>query len=336
MSSLVLTLTETLRYRGSIGQWSWVLHRITGLGVVFFLTLHVIDTSWSVFYPQLYVEAIATYQSPLFTIGEFGLVAAVVYHAINGVRIVLLDYRPRMWKYQRQAAFYVLGITVVILIPTFVIMFGAVLNFYSGNGQVLGLLRVLTAQIPFVAGFVVAIIAALIFGGIITAILPKRTAAVGVRPQGSRLEKFWWSYMRISGVIILPLVFGHLGMQHLIQGVFDITSAGHGVVGTNLTNVSGTSVEYVFDRWSMLVAGVAIWRLYDVALLALTVIHGFNGLRYVLTDYTMASPWLRRSAVYLCVIASVILLVVGGAAVLSTINQSALDIATQAAQDLHR
>ena len=61
MTSLVLTLTETMRYKGALGQWSWVLHRITGLGVVFFLVLHVIDTSWSVFYPQLYVEAIATY-----------------------------------------------------------------------------------------------------------------------------------------------------------------------------------------------------------------------------------------------------------------------------------
>jgi succinate dehydrogenase / fumarate reductase cytochrome b subunit len=335
LTSLVLTLTETLRYRGKIGQWSWVLHRITGLGVVFFLTLHVIDTSWSVFYPQLYVEAIATYQTPLFTIGEFGLVAAVVFHAINGIRIVLLDYRPRWWKYQRQAALYVFGITIVILIPTFIIMFGAVLKFYNANGQVLGLIRVLTAQIPFIAGFIVAIIAALIFGGLVSAILPDRRQ-VSPRFHGSRLEKFWWSFMRISGVIILPLVFGHLALQHLLQGVFDITSAGHAVVGTNLTNVSGTSVEYVFDRWSMLVAGVAIWRLYDVALLALTVIHGFNGLRYVLTDYTMGSAWLRRSGIYLCVIASVVLLVLGGMAVLSTINQSALDIALQAAKDLHK
>ena len=136
-------------------------------------------------------------------------------------------------------------------------------------------------------------------------------------------------------VIILPLVFGHLGMQHLIQGVFDITSAGHSVVGTNLINESGTSVEFVAQRWNMLVAGVAVWRLYDVALLALTVIHGFNGLRYVLTDYHMQSTWLRRASIYLCVIASVILLVVGGLAILSTIDSSAIEIARNAAETLH-
>ncbi len=325
MTSLVLTLTETLRYRGKIGQWSWVLHRITGLGVLFFLTLHVIDTSWSVFYPALYVEAIATYQTPLFTIGEFALVAAVVYHALNGVRIVIFDYRPRWWKYQQRAAIWVLGLSVILLIPTFIIMFSDVLAFYGSNGHVLGLIRVLTAQLRFIAGFAVAIIAALVFAGITTLINPARPQTG--RPHASRLEKFWWSFMRVSGVIILPLVFGHLIMQHLIQGVFNITSANHAVVGTTFTNVTGTSVEYIADRWKMLFAGVAIWRVYDVALLALAVIHGFNGLRYVLTDYTMESVWLRRAAIYLCVIASVILLVVGGGALLSTINQDAINVA---------
>src|SRR5690606_22886439 len=94
LTSLVYTVTETLRYRGAIGQWSWVLHRITGLGVLFFLVLHVIDTSWAVFYPGLYEEAIKIYQTPLFTAGEFALVAAVVYHALNGIRIAVFDYRP--------------------------------------------------------------------------------------------------------------------------------------------------------------------------------------------------------------------------------------------------
>ncbi len=334
MASLVLTLTETLRYRGALGQWSWVLHRITGLGVLLFLTLHVIDTSWSVFYPQLYVEAIATYQTPIFTLGEFALVAAVVYHAFNGIRIVVFDYRPRWWKYQQRAALWVLGLSVIICIPTFILMFGHVLNFYNNNGQVLGLVAVLTSQIRFIAGFGVAIIAALLFAAITSVIAPARPVAG--RPHGSRLEKFWWSYMRVSGVIILPLVFGHLAMQHLIQGVFDITAPGHSVVGTDLINQTGTAVEFVRDRWSMLFAGVAIWRLYDVALLALASIHGFNGLRYILTDYTMKSPVLKRASLYLCVIAAVVLLVLGGAAVLSTISQSALDIAEQAAKELHQ
>lgn len=333
MTSLVTTLTETLRYRGALGQWSWVLHRLSGLGVVFFLTLHVIDTSWAVFYPELYVEAIASYQTPLFTIGEFGLVAAVVYHALNGLRIALFDYRPKWWRHQGTAAQIVLLVTIIILIPTFIVMFGHVLDFYNAGSPFLGLIEVLTAQLPFVAGFALAIIAALVLGGISSVILPERGTA-GVN-RGSRIERFWWSYMRVSGVLIVPLVFGHLAMMHLIQGVFEITAAGHTVVGTGMVNETGTAVEFVASRWNLLVGGVAVWRLYDFALLALTVIHGFNGLRYVLTDYTMSSTVLRRASVYLCVIGAVILLVLGGLALLNTIDSSAIEIAQRATEALH-
>jgi succinate dehydrogenase / fumarate reductase cytochrome b subunit len=336
LTSLVLTVTEVLRYRGAIGQWSWVLHRVSGLGVVFFLTLHVVDTSWAVFYPDLYVHAIAAYQSPLFTIGEFGLVAAVVYHALNGIRIAVIDYRPRWWKYQQRAALIVFGLTALILIPTFILMFGHVLNFYGSGEPTLGLIEVITAQAPFAAGFAVAIIAAVLFS-LIFGLIAGNRKDVGVgKGQGSRLERFWWSFMRISGVLIVPLVFGHLAMIHLIQGVFDITAADFTVVGTTLTNQSGTAVEFVANRWNMLVAGIAVWRLYDVALLTLAVIHGFNGLRYVLTDYTMSSPVLRRASVYLCVIAAVILLVLGAGALLGTIDQAAIEVAQTAAENLHR
>ncbi len=257
----------------------------------------------------------------------------MVYHALNGIRIVVFDFRPKWWKHQQRAAYWVLGLSILICIPTFILMFGHVVNFYNTNGQVWGLGQVLAAQLKFVAGFAVAIIAALLFGGLTSLIASDRAEG---RPRGSSIEKFWWSYMRISGILILPLVFGHLAMQHLIQGVFDITLAGHTVVGTDIVNQSGTAVEFVADRWSMLFAGVAVWRVYDVALLALATIHGFNGLRYVLTDYTMKSNLLRRSAVYLCVIGAVILLLLGGMALLSTIGQDAIHIAEQAAAALYQ
>ncbi len=337
MTSLVLTLTETMRYKGALGQWSWVLHRITGLGVVLFLTLHVIDTSWAVFYPQLYVEAIATYQTPLFTIGEFGLVACVIYHALNGLRIVIIDYKPVWWKYQQRAAMYVLGGTVIILVPVFFLMFGHVLRFYSDpNSKILGLLDVLRAQLPFAAGIAVAIIAALLISAIFGLVSGSGSSSGKQTLQGSKIERFWWRFMRTSGIIIIPLVFGHLAMMHIIQGVFDITLAGHNVVGTTVANASGTSVEFVANRWGYLVAGVAVWRIYDFGLIALVVVHGFNGLRLVLTDYTSFSPFLKRASIYLCIIGAVILLTLGCLALLSTIDSGALEIAKQATANLHQ
>ncbi|MGV2438136.1 MAG UNVERIFIED_CONTAM: hypothetical protein LVT10_27320 [Anaerolineae bacterium] len=58
--------------------------------------------------------------------------------------------------------------------------------------------------------------------------------------------------MRVSGHLVFPLVFGHLAMMHVIQGVFDLTLAGHSVVGTGLIDESGTAVEFVGDRWNYL------------------------------------------------------------------------------------
>lgn len=335
MTSLVYTVTETLRYRGALGQWSWILHRITGLGVVFFLFLHVIDTSWAVFYPDKYVEAIAVYQSPLFTVGEFALVAAVVYHAINGLRISLLDYRPNLWRYQQRAALIVLGVSILILIPVFILMFSHVLDHYAINPTILPLSFVLQEQIPFIVGLLIAVVVSILFSVIYGLIAGDTTNKTSAQRQGSQIERFWWSFMRISGVLIVPLVFGHLALVHVLQGVFDITAQGMLVTGTNAINESGTAVEFVAERWNMLIAGVAIWRLYDFGLLALVTVHGFNGLRYVLTDYTMSSPVMRRAMIYLCVIGAVVLLVMGTGALIGTIDQAAIAMAEEAMANLH-
>lgn len=359
MSSLVLTLRETLRYRGSIGQWSWVLHRVTGLGVVFFLILHVIDTSWAVFYPGLYEKAVAAYQSPLFTLGEFFLVACVVYHALNGLRISIMDNRPELWKHQERAAYGVLAGTVILLVPVFVVMTLHVVRHYNkANVFILPLQEVIIEQLPFAAGMGVAIILAVLLAGAYQLIAKPTVMRGSAKHQGSKLEIFWWSFMRVSGALIIPLVFGHLAMTHLLQGVFDLTLAGGAIVGVpavgtaytgqeletrindfsqlqNGWNDSGTSSEFVAERWNYLAGGVAVWRLYDIALLALVTIHGFNGLRYVLTDYTQEYPVLRRAAGYVCVMGALVLLIVGGAALLTTIQPTTIKMADDALRALH-
>lgn len=345
MTSLVMTLTETLRYRGALGQWSWVLHRVTGLGVVLFLVLHVIGVSWSVFYPELWEEELLIYQHPLFTIGEFGLTACVVYHALNGLRISILDYRPELWKYQQQAVTFVLLGTILILIPTFIIMFGHVLAHYNLQPYIVDLPTLLLAQARFAIGIVVAVVVAVLASGLYGLVAGnKNEPVVSAKASGSRIERFWWSYMRTSGILIIPLVFGHLAMAHLINGVFEMNAANAAITGVpinaalgtlaNGINNSGTAVEYVAERWNFLVGPVAFWRIYDAALLALVTVHGFNGLRYVLTDYTMRYPLLRRAVTYLCAIGAVVLLVMGAWALLSTIDQTMVDMAKAAAESL--
>ena len=78
-------------YRGGIGQWSWVLHRLTGVGVLFFLCLHILDTALIALGPEHYNRIITIYRMPIFRVMEIGLFASVLFHALNGVRIILID-----------------------------------------------------------------------------------------------------------------------------------------------------------------------------------------------------------------------------------------------------
>lgn len=100
-------------YRGNEGMWSWVLHRITGVAIFFFLLVHVLDTALIRVAPDAYDAVMSTYKNPIMGIGETFLVAAVVYHAFNGLRIIAVDIWPWATRHQRQLWWGVIGLWVV-------------------------------------------------------------------------------------------------------------------------------------------------------------------------------------------------------------------------------
>jgi succinate dehydrogenase / fumarate reductase cytochrome b subunit len=95
-------------------MWSWVLHRITGVAIFFFLLVHVLDTSLVRLSPEAYDIVIATYKTPIIGIAELGLVAAILYHAFNGIRIILIDFWSKGSKYQNLMFWIVVAIAFVI------------------------------------------------------------------------------------------------------------------------------------------------------------------------------------------------------------------------------
>jgi succinate dehydrogenase / fumarate reductase cytochrome b subunit len=105
-------------YRGREGMWSWVAHRVTGVLVFFFLFTHVLDTALVRVSPDAYNAVMDTYKTPLVNVMELGLIAAVLYHALNGVRVILLDFWEKGTRYQRQMLWAVIGLFVVLMIPT--------------------------------------------------------------------------------------------------------------------------------------------------------------------------------------------------------------------------
>ena len=101
-------------YRGKVGMWSWVLHRITGVAIFFFLLVHVLDGALILVSPEAYNAVIGTYKTPIIGFGELGLVAAILFHALNGIRVILIDFWPRGAKLQNVMFWVVIAIALVI------------------------------------------------------------------------------------------------------------------------------------------------------------------------------------------------------------------------------
>lgn len=128
MTSLILTVRESLRYRGRSGQYSWLAHRLSGLAILSFLVIHVWDTANAHFWPQAYVWSIALFKHPLFVMGEIGVMAAVLYHAFNGIRITILDFKPEWWRHQRSSSLITWGLFFITFIPAGLLIFNGMLG----------------------------------------------------------------------------------------------------------------------------------------------------------------------------------------------------------------
>ena len=109
------TVIRGTLYRGHEGMWSWVLHRITGIAIYFFLLVHVLDTATVRLDPEVYNSVMGSYKTPIMGLGEAGLVAAIVFHALNGVRIILVDATRWGTRYQKVMFYVVLALWVVLM-----------------------------------------------------------------------------------------------------------------------------------------------------------------------------------------------------------------------------
>jgi succinate dehydrogenase / fumarate reductase, cytochrome b subunit len=117
---------QALRYRGREGMWTWILHRATGLGILAFLILHVVDTAVVIYWPDFYQQTLVLYKHPVFRVGEFLIFFAVLFHAVNGVRIIIQDFWPMAMRHQRRFALAVGVLVFLTLLPVAWMMLGPV------------------------------------------------------------------------------------------------------------------------------------------------------------------------------------------------------------------
>ncbi len=109
-------VSSTLSYKGGIGHWSWILHRLGGLGIAFFLILHILDIFMVGVSKEVFEELLFIYHEPLLRPVIWALVFGVFYHALNGLRIIIQDFWPHMFRYQKQLATTVWVIVIVLTV----------------------------------------------------------------------------------------------------------------------------------------------------------------------------------------------------------------------------
>ena len=111
-----------LSYRGGPGMLAWAFHRISGVAIWAFILLHVLDIWLAQANPSLYNDVLQIYASPPGRVMELLLGAALLYHALNGLRIIVMDFWPRLTLYHRQlwaagwVIFVVVGLPVAYVI----------------------------------------------------------------------------------------------------------------------------------------------------------------------------------------------------------------------------
>ena len=104
-------------YRGREGMWTWVAHRVTGVLIFFFLFAHVLDTALGRVSPDSYNKIMDTYKTPLVNLMEVGLVGAVLYHALNGIRVMLIDFWEKGTRFQKQMSYVVVALVLLVMVP---------------------------------------------------------------------------------------------------------------------------------------------------------------------------------------------------------------------------
>lgn len=116
-------LKRGLRYKGGGPMLVWVLHRISGIGIALFVGLHILASFSNQLFGWDLAESINTiYMSPYFQIAVF---FCVLFHAINGLRITILDLWPKLIEHQREAIWVewavfipVFGLSVLVILST--------------------------------------------------------------------------------------------------------------------------------------------------------------------------------------------------------------------------
>ena len=118
-----MQLINRERYLGrGLGVWAFWLHRLTGLAIAFYLLMHIIVISSVVGGTANFDAAMKFLKAPAFILGEMVLIAAILIHGLNGIRIVLFDLGYGV-KHQKEVFMVMMVLGVIPFVFAFAVAF---------------------------------------------------------------------------------------------------------------------------------------------------------------------------------------------------------------------
>lgn len=115
-------IRENLNYKKDSGSWAWILHRVTGIALMGYLFLHIYSLSPLTNGEVAFNRAMETYTTPFFMVLEWLLFAFVLFHSLNGIRIVIVDWADGA-KYHKQLYRMTLVLGIILFLAMGVLMF---------------------------------------------------------------------------------------------------------------------------------------------------------------------------------------------------------------------
>ena len=77
--------------RSGFERYLYTLHRVTGLGLLAYFVMHIFVTSARALGPESWDQAMSVVSGPLFQLGEYLVFAAFAFHAVNGIRLAVIE-----------------------------------------------------------------------------------------------------------------------------------------------------------------------------------------------------------------------------------------------------
>lgn len=122
-----VTLAQFLVYRGGQPMLAWLLHRIAGIGIVLFVGVHVFAGFFLYGVTGGFANTAANVLTDFYESRpvQIFVLFAILYHGLNGLRIVVLDMWPGLHRFHREAMWVQWAVFLpVFLIPAFLIALG--------------------------------------------------------------------------------------------------------------------------------------------------------------------------------------------------------------------